>query len=243
MAAPDVSEIVRQSVAANHRNLAAAVDYDHCERVVTRDGTKTFAVTMILGTPYERLIEVNGQPLSNEEKQREQQKQDAIRNARERESPSERTTRLEKEEKDRRRNRLLLDQVPLAFDFTVEGEQTVGEFDAYVLRATPRKDYQPPTIEAQVLTGMEGRFWIERNSFQWIKAEAAVVRAVPIASFLARVEPGTQFTLEQSPVESSDVWMPARFSMRTRGRVLFLLKQRTQIDATYYDYHRSERTP
>jgi hypothetical protein len=241
VATPDVSEIVRQSVAANHRNLAASTDFDHCERVLTRDGNKTYAVTMMLGTPYQRLTEINGQPLPADERQREQQKQDAARITRERETQDERTTRLEKHEKDQRRNRLLLDQLPQAFDFTIEGEQTIGRFDAYVLHATPRRDYQPPTLEAQVLTGMEGRFWIERNSYQWIKAEAAVVRPVSIASFLARVEPGTQFTLEQSPV-ASDVWMPARFSMRTRGRILFLLKQRTQIDATYYDYRRVERS-
>jgi hypothetical protein len=239
MAAPDVSEIIRQSVAANHRNLSASVDFDHCERVITRDGTRTYDVTMIVGTPYERLTEVNGQPLSNDETEHERQKQDAARVARERESPDERATRLAKHEKERRRNGLILDQVPQAFDFALESEQKIGRFDAYVLRATPRHDYQPPTLEAQVLTGMEGRFWIERDSFQWIKAEAAVVRPVSIASFLARVDPGTQFTLEQSPV-ASDVWMPAHFTMRTRGRILFLLKQRTQIDATYYDYRRAE---
>jgi hypothetical protein len=240
MATPDVSEILRQSVAANHRNLLAAADYDHCERVLTRDGTKTYDVTMVLGTPYQRLTEINGRPLSDGEQQREQQKLDAARAARERESADERATRLGKDDKDRRRNRLLLDQLPEAFTFTLEGEQKIGRFDAYVLRATPRRDYQPPTLEAQVLTGMEGRFWIERNSFQWIKAEAAVVRPVSIASFLARVDPGTQFTLEQTPV-SPDVWMPAHFSMRTRGRLLLLLKQRTQMDATYYDYRRAER--
>jgi hypothetical protein len=235
LAMPDVSEIIRQSVAANHRNLGAAADFDHCERVITRDGTKTYMVTMMLGTPYQRLTEINGQPLSNDERDREQQKQDAARIERERETADARATRLAKHEKESRRNRQLLDQLPQAFDFTFEGEQMVGRFDAFVLRATPRRDYQPPTLEAQVLTGMEGRFWIERTSFQWIKAEAAVVRPVSIASFLARVDPGTQFTLEQSPV-ASQVWMPAHFSMRTRGRVLFLLKQRTQIDATYYDY-------
>jgi len=240
LATPDVSEIIRQSVAANHRNLVASADFDHCERVITRDGTKTYDVTMVMGTPYQRLTEINGQPLSDENQQREKQKLDAARAARERESADERATRLGKDDKDRRRNRLLLDQLPEAFTFTLEGEQKVGHFDAYVLRATPRRDYQPPTLESQVLTGMEGRFWIERNSFQWIKAEAAVVRPVSIASFLARVDPGTQFALEQTPV-NSDVWMPAHFSMRTRGRLLFLLKQRTQVDATYYDYRRSER--
>jgi hypothetical protein len=240
VAMPDVSEIIRQSVAANHRNLVASTDYDHSERVLTRDGMKTYDVTMMVGTPYQRLTEINGQPLPDGEEQREKQKQDAARVARERETPDERATRLGKDEKDRKRNRLLLDQLPQAFNFTLEGQQKVGRFDAYVLRATPRREYQPPTLESQVLTGMEGRFWIDRDSYQWIKAEAAVVRPVSVASFLARVDPGTQFTLEQTPV-TGDVWMPSHFSMRTRGRILLFLKQRTQMDATYFDYRRAER--
>jgi hypothetical protein len=240
LAVPDVGDMIRQSVAANQRNLATAADFDHRERVLSHDGTRTYTVTMMLGTPYRRLTAINDQQLSDDERQREQQKQDAARAERERETPDERARRLDKNEKDRRRNRQLLDQLPQAFDFALEGEQRVGNFDAYVLRATPRRDFQPSSLEATVLTGMEGRFWLERQSFQWIKVEAAVTRPVTIQSFLAKMEPGTQFTLEQQPA-APGVWLPARFTMRTRGRILLLFKQRTQIDTTFFDYQRAER--
>jgi hypothetical protein len=87
---------------------------------------------------------------------------------------------------------------------------------------------------------MEGRLWIDQQSFHWIKAEATVTRAVSIAGFLAKVDPGTQFLLEQRPV-ASDVWLPIHFSMRTRARILLLLRQRSQVDETYFDYRRAER--
>jgi len=237
--APDASDIVRQSVTAIHRNLSAATTYDYCERQQTREGTKTYAVTMILGTPYRRLTEINSQPLAAAERQREQQKEDAERIARQRETTDDRARRLDKYQRERHRNKLIADELTQAFEFARETDQTVGTFDTYVFHATPRREYQPPTLEASVLTGMEGRFWIEQKSFQWVKVEVTVTRPVWIAGFLARVETGTQLMLEQSPVES-DVWMPVHFSMKTRGRILLLFKQRAQIESTFFDYRRTE---
>ena len=92
----------------------------------------------------------------------------------------------------------------------------------------------------KVLAGMEGRFWIDQKSYQWVKVEVTVIRPVWIVGFLAKVETGTQFTLEQTPV-AANVWLPAHFMMKTRGRLLMLFKQRSQLDATFYDYRRGDQ--
>jgi hypothetical protein len=55
------------------------------------------------------------------------------------------------------------------------GEQKLGPYDVYVLRATPRPGYHPPNRDTQVLTGMQGMLWIDRNTCQWVKVEAWVV--------------------------------------------------------------------
>ena len=233
----DANDIMQRSVAANHRDLAASVEFDHNERHQTPDGSKTYAVTMMVGSPYQCLVALNDRPLADDELRREEQKKDAARMAREREDPDERARRLSKYERERKRNRVLLDQVTQAFQFAREADQTVNGVGAYVVKATPRADYRPPSIEAEVLTGVESRFWIEQSSFHWVKVEATVVRPVAIAAFLARVEPGTQFALEQSEV-APGMWAPKRFLMRTRARILFMFKQRTQLDATYYGYQR-----
>jgi len=235
----DATDIMRQSIAANSRDLAASDDFDYSERRQMTDGSRTYLVTMMLGSPYRHLVALNDQPLTRGDRQREEQRKDAARVSRERESPDERAKRLEKYERDRRRNRFLLEQMAQAFDLTRESDQTIDGVAAYVVRATPRRDYRPPSLEAQVLTGVESRFWIEKGKFHWMKVEANVVRPVSIASFLARIEPGTQITLEQSQV-APDTWFPKRFLMRTRGKILFLLKQRTELEATYYGYRRVE---
>ena len=56
--------------------------------------------------------------------------------------------------------------------FKLVGEQRLGAQDVYVLKATPRPGYKPPNAEAKVLTGMQGKLWIEKQTFQWVKVEA-----------------------------------------------------------------------
>ncbi len=235
----DVDQIIQKSVAVTHKNWAVATQFDHCERQVTSAGAKTYAVTMILGSPYYRLTAVDDKPLSDDDRQRQQDDEDAARVARAAETSDERARRVEQYERQARRNRLLLEQLPYAFDFSAEGTQAAEGSDAFVIRAMPKPAYRPPNSAAEVLTGMEGRLWIQQQSFQWIKVEATVVHSVSIEAFLARVEPGTRFSLAQRPVTPA-IWMPTQFSMRTRARILFFLRQRTDVDETYFDYRRIE---
>ncbi len=53
----DASAIVQRSVAANKRDWDAVPKFDCSERDRTSDGTKTYEDIMILGTPYQRLVE------------------------------------------------------------------------------------------------------------------------------------------------------------------------------------------
>src|SRR5579875_140735 len=74
---PDARTIIQKSVEANQRNFAAAPYYAYNERDKAGQGSKTYRVTMIDGSPYNRLVAVNGKPLSpdQEEHQEELQKQ------------------------------------------------------------------------------------------------------------------------------------------------------------------------
>jgi hypothetical protein len=92
-------------------------------------------------------------------------------------------------------------------------------------------------METEALTGMEGKMWIDKGSFQWVKVEAQVTHPVSIAGFLAQVEPGTHFELEKEPV-SPGIWLPSHFSMRARSRILYLIPHRGQEEDTYFNYHK-----
>jgi len=233
----DVPAIIQRSVEVNNNDWNAAPDYDYYLRDRKDEGTKTYEVLMILGSPYSRLVAVNGQPLSLEDQQKEQQKLDEVIAQRRSESEEERAQRITEYQKGRKRDHLLMEQLTRAFDFKLQGEQKIGGHDAYVLQATPRPNYQPPNIETQVLRGMVGRLWIDKATFQWVKVEAKIIQSVSIEGFLAQVEPGTRFELEYMPV-APGLWFAKHFSMSSRSKILFLFTHRTQADETYFEYRK-----
>jgi hypothetical protein len=234
----DVETIIQRSVEANAVDWKAAPDYDYVERDrQPGGGTKTYEELMILGSPYERLIAVNGKPLSPEKQAQEQQKLEATVVERQKESPQGRRQRIAKYEKEREGDDLMMEQLTKALDFKLVGQQRLGAQDVYVLKATPRPGYKPPDAEAKVLTGMEGKLWIDKQTFQWVKVEATVIRPVSIGGFLAEVEPGTHFELEKMPLADS-IWLPKHFAMKSRAKILFLFTRKSQADEVYYGYHK-----
>lgn len=60
----DANAIIQRSVAANQRDWEAVPKFDCWERDRTSEGTKTYQDIMILGTPYQRLVEINGKHLT-----------------------------------------------------------------------------------------------------------------------------------------------------------------------------------
>jgi hypothetical protein len=235
---PDVGQIIQRSVAANQVDFDAAPQFNYKETDREGKGSKTYQVTMISGTPYNRLIAVNGKPLSKPQQQQEEKKQQQETSKRRSESASERQRRIAKFEKDRKRDHAMMEQLTKAFDFTYLGERQVRGFHVWILRAKPRRGYQPPNLETQVLPGMQGQLWIDQKTYQWVKVTAEVVRPVSIVGFLAKVEPGTQFEMEMSPVEAS-IWQISRFSMRSRAKILGMINRRSEENSSYFDYRRA----
>ena len=235
----DVNTIIQRSVEANASDWNAALEYDCYERDQQPDGgSKTFDVLMILGSPYRKLVAINGQPISAGQQQQEQQKMEAAIAKRRGESEQERADRISKFEKDRRRDQQLMDQLTKGFEFTLLGQQKLDGFDVYVLKATPKPGYQPPTMDTQVLRGMHGKLWIDKKTFQWVKVEAEVTRPVSIEGFVAQVEPGTRFELEKTPVEDGKVWLAKHYSMRAKAKVLYLFDHKSEDDETYFGYRK-----
>lgn len=234
----DVKTIIEKSVEANRVDFRAAPEFSYHERDRMEDGsTKTWLVTMIEGSPYQRLIAENGKPLSKERSDQEEQKLRQETSRRKSESASDRQNRIAKYQKDRKRDNAMMQQLTAAFDFKLIGKRVVGSRKVYVLRATPKPGYQPPNMETQVLPGMQGEMWIDTQTYQWVKVTARVIHSVAIEGFLAEVEPGTKFELEKMPV-TDGIWLPKHFAMKSQAKVLYLFNRASQDDETYSDYKR-----
>ena len=235
---PDVAQIIQKSVAANQADFDAAPQFNFKETDRDGKGTKTYQVTMIDGTPYNQLIALNGEALSKSQQQQEQQKQQQETAKRRSESASERQQRVAKFEKERKRDHAMMEQLTKAFNFTYIGQRRVRGFNVWVLKAKPRPGYQPPNLETQVLPGMQGQLWIDQKTYQWVRVTAQVVHPVSIEGFLARVEPGTQFEMEMSPV-GGNIWQISHFAMRSKARILGMINRGSEENSSYFDYQRA----
>src|SRR5207245_5451454 len=172
-------------------------------------------VLMIDGSQYNQLIAEDGEPLPEGRAAAEEKKLEQEIYRRSHEKPSAHRQRIAAYERDRQQEHALMGDMWKAFDFKFVGEEMLNGHDCYVLEATPRPGYQPTSNETKVLTGMRGKMWIDTREYQWVKVQAQVFRPVAIGLFIAHVQPGTEVTLEQAPVDD-DVRPPLRFAPAVR---------------------------
>lgn len=248
---PDAKEIVRKSVAVNDADFQAIPKYTHRETDVqtkldssgqqTSVSKKTIEVLMIEGSPYEKLLAVNGKPLSAEDQRKEEEKLQKEIAKRRSESASARSARIAKYQKSRRSDHLMMQQMVFAFNFKFVGEDMVNGRPAYVLDAEPRPDYRPLNQEAKVLTGMKGRLWVDKTGYHWMKVKAEVIKPVNYALFIAKVGPGTSFEFEQTPV-NANLWLPSRFEQDVNAKILGIKSIRTREQETYTNYQPANKT-
>lgn len=233
----NVSTIIARSVEANDADWQAAPKYACFVNERDDKGSRTYEELMIEGSAYDRIVAVNGKPLSPAEQAQQERKLQKTIAERQHESREAREHRIAKYEAERRRDHMLMQELTKAFTFTLLGKQNQDGRQVYVVKATPRPDYQPPSMETKVLKGMQGKLWIDAKDYKWVKVMAETFRPVSIEGFLARVEPGTRFELEKAPVDAG-VWLTKHFSMRSRAKILYVISKKNQEDDTYFNCHK-----
>ncbi|HEY7211123.1 MAG TPA: hypothetical protein VH477_12680 [Bryobacteraceae bacterium] len=238
--------IIQKSITANDRDWRAQDDFRYDERVIRSNvdseghakvqGSKTFAVLMIEGSPYRRLMALNNEPLKGAQETAEQGKLARETARRRNESAAERKKRIAKYQEQREEEHLLMQQMATAFEFRLLGEDEIAGVPCYRMAATPRADYVPPVEKARVLKGMRGTMWIDKAQFHWVKVQAEVIQPVTFGFFIAKVNPGTRFELEQAPVGL--YWLPKHFVQTVNASVFGLYGYRTRDESFYSAYKR-----
>src|SRR5581483_8634680 len=102
--------------------------------------------------------------------------QEAIR--RQHESPAQRAKRIAKYQRERHQDHQMMNEMAAGFNYRLAGETTLDGFNVYILDATPNPDYTPHSRETRVLSGMRGRLWIDKATYQWVKVVAEVTKPV-----------------------------------------------------------------
>jgi len=220
----DVQDTVGRATSAMQADWAAAPGFAFIQHDLTRSkgvtNRKTHQVFMILGSDYYMPVAVNDEPLPAEQQKLELQRLGKEVERRSRETSEQLQQRSEQYRKMREQNGILLREFTQAFDFSLASEEMMDGHACYVLEANPRTGYRPPNRTAKILTGMQGRLWVDKESFHWVRAEAEVLKSVSIFGLFARVLPGTKMELEMTPVTDS-VWLASRFAVDIRWAILW----------------------
>jgi hypothetical protein len=234
----DARQIVSPSVVATERSWQARDHYTYMERDEDRrlnsqgqmksENVDVSRMIVVNGARFEQLIERNGQLPSVKEQKKSDDDLDKLKH----ETADEQTARLRKKQD----NRAFLRDVVEAFDFRLIDEEMVDGRPAYVLQATPHPGYHHAHGKyATMLSRVEGKLWVDKQDFGWIKVDGEVTQSFSMGLFVARVERGSHIILEQACVGDA-VWVPKRLEIRATARILFLKSLDIERILTYSDY-------
>lgn len=244
-AVPDAGQIAESSIAATQRHWRLRLQSTYTERDESRrmdlegrlksqdiDISRTILVN---GSPFEQLVERNGQPLSAEQKRQQKEKLERFR----RETSEQRAGRLRKQEEE---NMSLVREVPKAFDFQLIGEEAVNGRPAYVLQATPRSSYLAQGKYGKMFSKVSGKLWVDKQDLGWIKVDGQVIQPFSLGLFLARVLRGSRIMMEQTRV-GDGIWMPQRIEVRASARIFFVKSLMIDRVLTYSEYRLPQAGP
>ena len=228
----NLGHIIQRATTAMESDWNAFPGFAFVERDAATSKRETVVSTnrvfMIDGSDYYMPIALNDKPYTAGQLAQEHEKLLQEIGRRSHETKKERERRSGRYWKERNQTRILLGEYVKAFDFTVIGEEAINGYSACVLDAKPRLDYRPPNREAKILTGMQGRLWIDIHDFHWVKAEAEVLRPVSILGVAVRILPGTHMELQMAPVNPS-LWLVSSFTVAVKASIVWMSTDRAEV--------------
>jgi hypothetical protein len=240
----EARQIVGQSLVAAELSWQARNAYIYMERdedrrldsagQVQSQNVDVTRMNLVNGIRFEELMEHNGQLPSAED----QKKRDVDIEKLKHETPEEQAARLRKDQE----NRSFLSDLLQAFDFRLLGEEIIGGRPAYVLEAKPHPGYHANGKYAKLLARVQGKLWVDKQDFGWVKVEGEVTQSFSMGLFVARVQRGSHILLQQTCLGDA-VWVPERLEVRASARILFLKSLELDRILTYSDYRAAADGP
>ncbi len=236
----DAQQIMSQSVAATQRSWDARDQYTYTEldedrRLDSTGNVKSTNVDftkMILvnGARFDQLVQHNGQAPSASDQRRIDQNIERLKH----ETPAEQAARLAKDQD----NRAFLRDTLAGFDFQILGEEVVEGRPAYVIQVSPHPGFHASGKYAKVFDKVEGKIWVDKQDYNWIKLEGEITEPFSMGLFIARVQSGSRVDLEQTCV-GNGVWVPKRLEVRGSATIFFFKTLGIDRILTYSDYFRA----
>ena len=247
----DAKEIVRRATEVDHHNFERAQKYTCTQREVIKHldkhgnvkstEIKTFDINFYFGEFYARLVQQDDKPLSEKEQKKEDEKLEKFLSKRRSESEEDRQKRAEKQRKEREEGRAFVRDVQNAYDFRLVGDEQVSGEDAWVIEATPRKEFKPTQPHADILKKIKGKMWIEKKDYNWVKVEAEAIDTISFGLFLFRIHTGSRFSLENAHI-NNEFWGLHRLIINGSARIALLKNEIAEQEDEFTNYKKFTST-
>jgi hypothetical protein len=88
---------------------------------------------------------------------------------------------------------------------------------------------------------VEGKVWVDKQDFGWIRVDAKVTEPISMGFFLARVQPGSHIVFEQTRI-ADGLWMPLHVEVKAEAKVLFIKNYVQEEKITFSEYRPAQPT-
>jgi hypothetical protein len=181
-----------------------------------------------------RLVERNGQPLTAAEDAGERQRLQDQLNA-----PADFMKHHAHDKGQRADAAQLVRMLPQAMLYSYAPGQPQPEgarSPQIVIDYKPNPAFHPPTTRAELLTGIEGRVWIDAQTRRMTRIEGEILHPVDFGyGLVARIFPGGKVVLEQTDA-GGDRWVYSRLSEHVQVRVLMVKNIVQGSEASSWDF-------
>lgn len=209
--------------AALANELKAAQDESHPMRYVMRKSSPRLTTTKQLIETRDgsvaMLLAVNDAAPSAEDKLKDQTRLQGLLT-----DPGKQRHRKQVETQDTGRALKVLRVLPTAFLYQAAGTMPWGSGTVERFTFTPNPKFDPPDLETQVLTELDGEILVDREQQRVVRLEAHLIDDVDFGwGILGRLNKGGWITIDQTEVQEG-VWRVTRFQMKMTARLLFKTK-------------------
>jgi hypothetical protein len=220
---------------AVRKELALMQDDNHPMRYlirkVDRKGDTTREVIESVQGNVARLIQRDGKPITAAEDADERSRLSDILS-----SPSDFLKHQQRDSAGRDYARQLIELLPEAglYTYTPGQPQPAGATSLQVvIDFVPNPAFHPPTMVAELLTGLKGRVWIDSRTATMTRIEGDILRPVNFGwGLVARVYPGGHIEFEQTLVEGKR-WIYSHLDVNVTVREVMLhtVNEKTKMSA------------
>jgi hypothetical protein len=228
------NELVRQAVANQIKSGDDEVSLMfRVRRQTPKGGVQTRQYVETAEGTAGMLVAVNDQPISPEQRQQEFARlEQMLRN------PGELRKKQKQQKEDSDRVTRMVQALPDAFHYQYEGTEEVNGLELVRLRFQPNPDFDPPSREQQVFTGMDGFLLIEPHQARIARIDGTLFKDVGFGwGILGHLDRGGRFVVVQGPV-ANGYWTATHMQLSFTGKALFFKSINIQETEDSSDFRR-----